>query len=389
MKDKAAIWMQPFVDDYLANFTTATMRQDTCRLFSSWSNFREEMRRMFGEVDAKDQAEKAITRLKQTKSVSAYTAEFKQLQSRIDWDDDALRTAFENGLKDTIKDALVHHDKPGDLQTLVEIATRIDNRLWERAQQKGQNHAPAANTKKHRRHIRIDKEGDVIMADKVQSKDRKPSGKRQDGLSKEERQRRYDSKACLRCGEVGHFRRDCLKNDDTGKQGAIKIGMIKGIPRNQVKQLLNKVEEKTAPLWGDEDEPKAEKPQEQCTERYQLLWHECIQDDCVAHAGIKHQTGWYPSQVSNKKTKARYEGYAEICTDSNCEQHETCCRHEQLEWISCNLNDYRMECSFHYFQKHAVSYDQYAWTHKYLDDTDCNDGECRTHAKELDPMAKN
>jgi hypothetical protein len=54
MKDKAAIWMQPFVDDYLANFTTATMKQDTCKLFSSWSNFWEEMRRMFGEVDAKD-----------------------------------------------------------------------------------------------------------------------------------------------------------------------------------------------------------------------------------------------------------------------------------------------------------------------------------------------
>jgi hypothetical protein len=34
---------------------------------------------MFREVDAKDQAEKAITYLKQTKLVLAYTAEFKQL----------------------------------------------------------------------------------------------------------------------------------------------------------------------------------------------------------------------------------------------------------------------------------------------------------------------
>src|SRR5205807_899540 len=33
--------------------------------------------------------------------------------------------------------------------------------------------------------------------------------------------------ACLRCGEVGHFRRDCLKNIDTGKQGAVKIGIIR------------------------------------------------------------------------------------------------------------------------------------------------------------------
>jgi hypothetical protein len=227
MKDEAAIWMQPYVEDYLAHPTSATMKPDTRTLFASWSNFRDEMRRMFGEVDAEDQAEKAITRLKQTKSVSSYTTKFKQLQSRIDWDDAALRTVFENGLKDTIKDALVHHDKPGDLQSLVEMATRIDNRMWERSQQKNKAQPLVANTKKHRRHIRIDREGDVIMTDKVQSKDRKPSGKRQDGLSKEERQKRYDNKACLRCGEVGHFRRDCPKGESTGKQGTVKIGMIR------------------------------------------------------------------------------------------------------------------------------------------------------------------
>ncbi|EFQ92227.1 hypothetical protein PTT_10724, partial [Pyrenophora teres f. teres 0-1] len=64
------------------------------------------------------------------------------------------------------------------------------------------------------------------MTDKVQErfKDRKTRGGRPDGLSKEERQKRYDKKACLQCGEVGHFRRDCPKND-TGKQGAIRIGM--------------------------------------------------------------------------------------------------------------------------------------------------------------------
>jgi len=136
MEGKTAMWMQPYVKNYLESATAADMKPDTRSLFASWSNFKEEMKRIFGEVDAGNQAEEAITRLKQIKSVSSYTAEFKQLQSRIDWDDVALRTVFENGLKDTIKDALVHHDKPGDLQALVEMATRIDNRLWERTQQR-------------------------------------------------------------------------------------------------------------------------------------------------------------------------------------------------------------------------------------------------------------
>jgi hypothetical protein len=126
MEGKAATWIQPYVENYLEKTDAASMKPDTRKSVANWGSFKEEV---FGEVDAENQAEKAITRLRQTKSVSAYTAEFKQLQSRIDWDDAALRTMFESGLKDTIKDGLVHHDKPSNLHTLIELATRIDNRL--------------------------------------------------------------------------------------------------------------------------------------------------------------------------------------------------------------------------------------------------------------------
>ena len=229
MKGKAANWMQPYVDDYLLDAEHRGTKDETRAMFASWTEFKQEMGRIFGEVDAKNQAEKRITHLRQTKSVSAYTAEFKQLQARIDWDDAALRTVFEAGLKENVKDGLVHHDKPGTLQALIELATRIDNRLWERSQQKGRFQPTMANTRKQRN--RYDKDGDTIMTGKVQekAKDRKTRGKRHDGLSKEERQKRYDNKACLRCGKVGHFARDC--EEEQVKQAAVKIGMIRqGMP---------------------------------------------------------------------------------------------------------------------------------------------------------------
>ncbi|KAH7554709.1 hypothetical protein BM1_07370 [Bipolaris maydis] len=228
LKGKAASWMQPYVEDFLKDIDNKGTKDETRTLFSSWTNFKEEMGRIFGEVDAESQAEKAISRLKQTKAVSAYTAEFKQLQARINWDDSALRTVYEAGLKENIKDELVHYEKPKDLYSLIELATRIDTRLWERKEaQKGYRPGPPfANTRRHRSNK--DHDGDTYMTGKVQdkSKDRnKARGKFNDGLSKEERQKRYDSKACLRCGEVGHFRRDCPKNEV--KQGAVKIGMIR------------------------------------------------------------------------------------------------------------------------------------------------------------------
>ncbi|KAH7558668.1 reverse transcriptase [Bipolaris maydis] len=228
LKGKAASWMQPYVEDFLLDINNKGTKDETRTLFSSWANFKEEMGRIFGEVDAESQAEKAISRLRQTKAVSAYTAEFKQLQARINWDDSALRTVYEAGLKENIKDELVHYDKPRDLYSLIELATRIDTRLWERKEaQKGYKPGPPfANTRRYRNNK--DHDGDTYMTGKVQDKSKdknKTRGKFNDGLSKEERQKRYDSKACLRCGEVGHFRRDCPKNEV--KQGAVKIGMLR------------------------------------------------------------------------------------------------------------------------------------------------------------------
>jgi hypothetical protein len=54
MKGKASNWMQPYVDDYLKDINAYGTRDETKTIFNSWTNFKEELGRIFGEVDAKN-----------------------------------------------------------------------------------------------------------------------------------------------------------------------------------------------------------------------------------------------------------------------------------------------------------------------------------------------
>ena len=182
------------MDDFLANRDYNGSKGDTQDLFAGWVNFKDEIHKVFSQIDEEARAEKAITHIKQTKSVSAYTAEFRQLQSRIDWDDATLRTVYEKGLKEVVKDALVHHEPPKDLHGLIELATRINNRIYEREQQKKKVALPIPNTKKHRTTVQMDRTRDVIMTGNVKNASRKPQ---RYGISKEERQRRFENKVYL------------------------------------------------------------------------------------------------------------------------------------------------------------------------------------------------
>ena len=124
--------MQPYVDDYLLDAEHRGTKAKTQALFASQIEFKEEIGRIFREVDAKNQAKKKITRLRQLTLVSAYTAEFKQLQAKINQDNAALCIVFKTGLKEKVKDRLIHYNKPKLLHTLIKLLTRINNRLQER-----------------------------------------------------------------------------------------------------------------------------------------------------------------------------------------------------------------------------------------------------------------
>ncbi|KAH9262527.1 hypothetical protein BASA83_013792 [Batrachochytrium salamandrivorans] len=66
------------------------------------------------------------------------------LTADLDWNDAALRSQFRIGLSSEIKDAWVHFDPPNTLSHAMDLAIKLDNRLFERRQEQRQQQKPAS-----------------------------------------------------------------------------------------------------------------------------------------------------------------------------------------------------------------------------------------------------
>jgi hypothetical protein len=277
--------------------------------------------------------------------------------------------------------------------------------LYERAQQKGRFQPITANTKKYRN--RTDKDGDTIMTGKVQekSRDRKTRGKNHDGLSKEERQKRYDSKACLRCGEVGHFRRDCPKNET--RQAVVKIKMLKArttmedlsdtlsdLDLYEEARLADSTEYIVIPeLVKTNEIMKWEVPQGNewavdTTDARQWLAQGCCwtcgdpthqASECHARRGRIVIKGPNAEEVVKDAFQGQpYFTDPTLAPRQFAEDHDRNERHHaNTLWTDCT----REHCSQHQHEKYQSQVNAEDLCHLYLGIEECLDDQCRQHSK--------
>uniref|UniRef100_A0A3Q1FXS7 Retrotransposon gag domain-containing protein n=1 Tax=Acanthochromis polyacanthus TaxID=80966 RepID=A0A3Q1FXS7_9TELE len=104
---------------------------------SSYAAFTEEMRQVFDHPLQGAAAKKGLGALTQGgQSVAEYVVEFRTLAAAVDWNDSAIRYLFQRGLNEDLKDQLASRDKVSDLNSLIELTIRLDNRLRERRREK-------------------------------------------------------------------------------------------------------------------------------------------------------------------------------------------------------------------------------------------------------------
>jgi hypothetical protein len=193
LRGSAFDWIEFFLNDYVDNPSDDDREPETLAIFGSYAEYKKRINRVFGDIDAMRSAERHIQALRQYKSATAYAAEFQQYAGRTDWNDEALTAQFYRGLKDQVKDDIVRGERPKDLQTMITLAIRIDNRLFERNLERKGHYSGGQGKKqsKQKDHWPQPMELDAAY--------RKPS------VSKEEMDRRHKGKFCFKCGKEGHM----------------------------------------------------------------------------------------------------------------------------------------------------------------------------------------
>lgn len=299
LEGRARGWLEPHMEDLLDNPRKADQKLRTQELFGDVGIFLKDLGKVFGGTDQSKEAARKLRALRQTGSVHQYTAEFQQVTARLQYDENAMINSFYFGLKDFIKDKLSEReDEPESLEDLIEAATKIDDRAWERKMEKSQGRGGYPDSKyqnnksnqgRQRRHPdAMDWEANAVVKPHGKSKFA-PKKASKPKLTKEQSER-FKRGECLNCGTKGHYARECRK---TGKQ----VNMAE----KPASQAPNKPEEDSTSNTKTEDN--YDISDKRHPNHANISWTGCYDDYCFTHKSEKDGSGWYPKKPRQRSKK--------------------------------------------------------------------------------------
>jgi Ty3 transposon capsid-like protein len=189
-------WIQPYLD---MDGPPAWM--------DDFSLFAAEITRVFGDPDIIGSATRSLRKLQQTGSVAFYASEFRRHSTLLSWGEQALTSQFYEGLKNPIKDELAKVERPTELRALIDLAIRIDTRLYERSQERSDT--PRSSIPAPRQPLRGHAAPTTTASFRANSAQRPGFRRPFQRLSEEQKEYRRRNNLCMYCAAADHAVQEC------------------------------------------------------------------------------------------------------------------------------------------------------------------------------------
>uniref|UniRef100_A0A8K9XXP6 Gypsy retrotransposon integrase-like protein 1 n=1 Tax=Oncorhynchus mykiss TaxID=8022 RepID=A0A8K9XXP6_ONCMY len=180
---------------------------------NQYQDFKEEMIRVFDRSVFGEEASRALSSLCQgNRSITDYSIEFRTLAVSSGWNEPALLARLLEGFRAEVKDEILSREVPSSVDSLIELAIRIERRVDLRHRARGKELALSVAS---------------LSASLPSSSAGSGAEPMQLGgirISTEERERRITNRLCLYCGSAGHFVTSCpVKGQSSSVSGGLLV----------------------------------------------------------------------------------------------------------------------------------------------------------------------
>jgi hypothetical protein len=199
LRDAAEKWITPYVEETIP------------RPWNTWEGFKETLKKMFGDIGAKEAAQNKLEKLRQgSRTMTDYWNEFRLLATDAEFEDGTNKRLLLKGMSSKLQEFWAQQEREfTSTEELAEWAVQKENKINTiKAIQGGQQHYHQQSrnldgTYKPQTQIKTTTQGGEAMDLDATNQ------RRYTNLSTQERERRLKNRLCLRCGKPGHMIKDC------------------------------------------------------------------------------------------------------------------------------------------------------------------------------------